>query len=95
MYYAEDVPAYLIDSEAEKPWRDEDLGMSATQIVAKSESADDARDAMFDHLWDIADMDHTVRSQKSSLYRIAAVLINSGADGVRIGGRYYRIREVS
>lgn len=93
-YIAENVPWYMVDSSIEKPWRDEDVAMSAPVVYYTGDSEEEARDAMSNALLDISMFGFVKRSGESGIYVNASDFIISGGDGVRIFGRYYRIREV-
>lgn len=93
-YIAEDVPWYMVDRTAGQPWRDEDAGMSAPIHVHTSVEEEDARGKLAMHLLNISEMDRVVMFGNPKMYASAANFILRGGDGVRISGRYYRIREV-
>ena len=93
IYIAEDVPWYMIDRTVEQPWRDEDVAMSAPRLVAASNDEYTARTALSEELERIAEFEYVIRDMEDTMYRDAAAFIRSGGDGVRILGRYYRIRE--
>jgi len=93
-WIAEDVPWYLIDKDAERPWRDEDMAMSATQRLAVRDTELHAREALSNHLMSISRYGHVIRGGESETYEQAAVLVlRPGYGGIRIHGRYYRVRK--
>jgi len=91
-YIAEDVPWYMVDKYAERPWRDEDMAMSAP--VYSGDSEEDARGKLAMRLLGISEYDFVQRHGDGQMYVSAANFILRGGDGIRISGRYYRIREV-
>lgn len=93
-YIAEDVPWYMVDSSVEKPWRDEDRAMSAPIIVCPATSEEEARSKLAMRLLEISEYNFVKREGGDLMYVSAANFILRGGDGVRISGRYYRIREV-
>jgi len=94
MYIAEDVPWYMVDTSVEKPWRDEDVAMSAPVNVYSGDSEEDARGKLAMRLLGISEYDFVQRRGNGQMYVSAANFILRGGDGIRISGRYYRIREV-
>lgn len=97
-YKAEDVPAYMFDTKAEKPWRDEDIAMSGPVTVAKDTTFVGALDAIQERLTRIASMDHN--SGEQGMYLLAAAFFGAAKlrrypaeIGVQISGRVYRVRE--
>lgn len=93
-YIAEDVPWYMIDKSIEAPWRDEDVAMSAPTAIHTGEDEEHARGKIAMHLLNVSEMDHVWRSGNPQMYVSAANFFLRGGDGLRISGRYYRIREV-
>lgn len=93
-YFAEDVPWYMVDTSIEKPWRDEDCAMSAPATVHKGDDEKEARSKMALHLLKISEYDFVKRSGGDLMYVSAANFFLRGGDGVRVSGRYYRIREI-
>lgn len=102
-WVAEDVPWYMIDKDQERPWRDEDVAMSSPTTVYKGDYENCLR-AMHNALNRISEMNHVQRSGEAALFRSAAQMFYNAmlADnrfphelGVRIAGRYHRVRPVT
>lgn len=98
-WIAEDVPWYLIDKDRERPWRDEDVAMSAPIIIAKGTYLE-AIDAMGKHMQKISEMNHVQRGGEGAMYRMAMGVFLAGSYvdprypkelGLRVEGRYYRV----
>ena len=92
MFVAEDVPWYMVDSSTERPWRDEDLGMSAPQILGRFDTEDEARAHIASKIEEYGG--YGFNQSGRSKYMAAALFMLNGGEGVRIYGRYYRVREV-
>lgn len=92
-YIAEDGPWYMVDTTVERPWRDEDVAMSAPVRIGEFDTLEEAQNALHDKLWEYSEHDFIVRSGESVKYQIAAAAILAGVNGIRIDGRYYRVRE--
>lgn len=100
IFKAEDVPAYMFDPKADKPWRDEDVAMSAPRTLAKDQAFSSALDVMAEHLRGISVMNHVVMAGEAATYALAAAFFESAKTrrfpaelGVQISGRVYRVRE--
>lgn len=93
-WIAEDVPWYQVDQSAERPWRDEDLAMSAPRKFGEFATVEEARQAVAGDLEASSTYNFVVRGGEREKYLAAAQAITLGASGVRIHGRYYRVREV-
>lgn len=92
-FIAEDVPWYMVDRTEVMPWRDEDVAMSAPERVGEFDTEDEARQALHELLLEISRYDFEIRGGESDKYTTAADAILFGADGIRLYGRYYRVRE--
>lgn len=99
-WIAEDVPWYMIDTKVERPWRDEDVAMSSPIVVAKGTYLECAK-AMGNRMENHAEMSHVIRGGEAPMYRMAmgVFLALSYVDtrypqeiGIRVSGRYYRVR---
>lgn len=94
-WIAEDVPWYQIaKAVAHRPHTDEDIAMSAPIHLGEFDVEREARSAVHSHLYKISSFNHVLRAGESHKFAAAAHAILAGADGVRIDGRYYRVREV-
>lgn len=94
-WIAEDVPWYMIDKSVDRPWRDEDVAMSAPRRLGKVDREDEARTLAVEDITECAHYNHVARAGETEMYLAQAEKIASGeADGVKIHGRYWRVREV-
>lgn len=93
-WIAEDVPWYQVDQTSDRPWRDEDVAMSSPQRHGEFATEQEARQAVAGHLEEISTFNFIVRGGERELFLTAAKTILLGAGGVRIHGRYHRVREV-
>lgn len=93
-WIAEDVPWYSVDTTVDRPWRDEDVAMSSPQRHGEFATEQEARQAVAGHLEEISTFGFIVRGGERELFLTAAKTILLGAGGVRIHGRYHRVREV-
>lgn len=93
-WIAEHVPWYLIDKTLDRPWRDEDVAMSAPVNLGEYGTETDARVAVASDLVRSAEFGHVTRGGDAPKYMAAATAILAGVDGVRIYGRFWRVREV-
>lgn len=99
MWIAEDVPAYMFDPKAERPWRDEDVAMSAPETIHKGTSYDVAMQHMSDKLVGISQMNYVRLAGETATYTLAAAAFMScrahrtpSELDIRIHGRVYRVR---
>lgn len=92
-WFAEDVPWYSVDQSVPRPMDDEGSAMSAPNVLGEFTSRVDAAEAVAGHLARIAAMSHVWMNGDSGKYQSAADAMQHGADGVRISGRFYRVRE--
>lgn len=92
IYIAQDVPWYMIDTSEERPWRDEDVAMSAPRTLGKYDTRLEAALKLASEFEEIAGFRH---DGEDGLYRALAgglrACAGEGFEGVRIHGRYYRI----
>lgn len=94
-WIAEDVPWYLITpSEKRLTMTDEDYAMSAPRRFGEFATEAEARSAVAGNLEESATYGFIVRGGEREKYLVAAQAVLAGVDGVRIHGRYYRVREV-
>lgn len=93
-WIAEDVPWYQVDQTVDRPWRDEDVAMSSPIRHGEFATEGEARKAVADKLREISTFNFVVRGGSAEMYRTAAAAITLGVDGVRIAGRFHRVREV-
>jgi hypothetical protein len=94
-WIAEDVPWYSVDKSVKGPWRDEDVAMSAPRKLGKYDTEDEARAQVARELELIASYRYIKAGGESDKFVWAAETIRRGVDGIRISGRYYRVREES
>lgn len=99
-YVAEDLPTYMFDTSKERPWRDEDVAMSAPNKLAKDQGYTSALEVMIDHLTRISTMQHVIMGGEQGTYLLAAAFFGSfkthrypAEVGIQISGRVYRVRE--
>jgi hypothetical protein len=99
-YRVDDIPAYEFDPKAERPWRDEDVAMSAPRNLAKDQSFESACEVAADHMTGISTMNHVVMSGEQGIYAIAAAFFAAAktrrypADlSIQISGRVLRVVE--
>lgn len=92
IYIAQDVPWYMIDKSEERPWRDEDMAMSAPRTLGKYDTRLEAALKLAAEFEEIAGIGH---DEEDGLYPALAkglrACAGEGFEGVRIHGRYYRI----
>lgn len=93
-WIAEDVPWYWINEQAPRPWREEDLAASAPRRFGEFATEAEARQAVAGDLEESSTYNFVVRGGEAEKYRTAAMAVLLGVDGIRIKGRYYRVREV-
>ena len=94
------VPAYEFDPKAERPWRDEDVAMSAPILVAKDQSFESACEVAADRMTKTSTMNHVVMGGEQGIYAIAAAFFAAAktrrypADlSIQISGRVLRVVE--
>lgn len=99
-YIAEDVPWYSVGKGEEGPWRDEDVCMSGPTIFGKKDNWQDAYLLLSEKLAEYAKFNHVRLSGDSPMMAIAAMTMAAAAQsnynptvGIRVHGRYYRVRE--
>lgn len=94
-WIAEDVPWYLVAGSAKDvpPMTDEDRAMSAPRRFGEFATRGEAQAAVADDLEMSSHFRFIVRGGEREKYVLAAEAILAGVDGVRIHGRYYRVRE--
>ena len=94
-WIAEVVPWYSVDPKTRR-WTmtDEDYAMSAPEALGEFGSRQDAGVRVATHLEFLSGMTGVSRRGKTELYMASARAMLMGADGVRILGRFYRVREV-
>ncbi len=93
-WIAEHVPWYSVDKTLDRPWRDEDIAMSMPVKLGDFATETDARVAVASDLVRSAEFGHVTRGGDAPKYMAAATAILAGVDGVRIYGRFWRVREV-
>jgi hypothetical protein len=93
-WIAEDVPWYMIDKSADRPWRDEDVAMSSPRKFGEYATVEEARQAVAGDLEASSGYGFIVRGGEREKYLAAAQAVLAGVDGVRVHGRYYRVRQV-
>lgn len=93
-WIAEDVPWYMVDRDSSRPWRDEDVAMSAPIKIGRFDSETQAREALFKKLMEQSEYNFIKRSGESGTYRAAAMLILEPETSVKIYGRFYQVREI-
>lgn len=94
-FIAEDVPWYLVTpSEKRLTMTDEDVAMSSPRRFGEFATKQEARQAVAGHLEEISTFGFIVRGGEAEKYRVAAQAVLLGVDGIRIHGRFYRVREV-
>lgn len=94
-WIAEDVPWYQVDKESRRPgMTDEDRAMSAPREFGEFGTESEARSAVAGDLEQSATYGFVVRGGEREKYLVAAQAVLAGVDGIRIHGRYYRVREV-
>jgi hypothetical protein len=84
----------MIDKNTEAPWTDEDLGMSAPIKIGTYEFEASAREEVALRLEEISRFDYIATYHNPRTYTAAAEAIRQGVDGIRISGRFHRVREV-
>lgn len=95
-WIAEDVPWYLVARFARdvSPMTDEDRAASAPRRFGEFATRGEAQAAVASDLETSSHFGFVVRGGEREKYILAAEAILAGVDGVRIHGRYYRVREV-
>lgn len=94
-WIAEDLPWHEVDPRTRHAgMTDEDYAMSAGRTIQRSPSERAARNALWIELTNISYLSH-LSQRESTAFRDAADALDSGADGVRIAGRYYAVRKAS
>lgn len=93
-WIAEDVPWYSVDGTVSRPWADEDVSMSSPQRHGEFATEREARQAVAGHLEEISTFGFIARGGERELFLTAAQAVLLGVDGIRIHGRFYRVREV-
>jgi hypothetical protein len=95
IYIAQDVPWYMIDTSEDRPWRDEDVAMSAPRTLGKYDTRLEAALKLAAEFEEVAGYRHVQADGEDGLYRALAeglrACAGKGFEGVRIHGRYYRI----
>lgn len=101
-YIAEDVPWYMVDKTIDAPWRDEDMAMSAPIKVGEADTWQAAYLMLSEKMAECAKMNHVRASGDSPMMAIGAMTMAAAAQsnydpsvGIRVHGRYYRVRPVS
>lgn len=93
-WIAEDVPWYQVDQTSDRPWRDEDYAMSAPRRFGEFATEQEARQAVAGDLEASSAYGFIARGGETEKYLVAAQAVLLGVDGIRIHGRFYRVREV-
>lgn len=100
-YIAEDVPWYSVGKGEKGPWTDEDCAMSAPHTIVRNVTWQEAYIAAAEHVAENAKSDYIIRSGESPMYAAAAVMLAAASttnyfseSGVRLHGRYVRVRKV-
>lgn len=93
-WIAEHVPWYSIEKTLDRPWRDEDVAMSMPVKLGDFATETDARVAVASDLTRSAEFGHVARGGDAPKYLASASAILAGVDGVRIYGRFWRVRQV-
>lgn len=93
-WIAEDAPWYQVDKSADRPWRDEDVAMSSPRRFGEFATEAEARQAVAEDLEVSSEYGFIVRGGEREKYLAAAQAVLAGVDGVRVHGRYYRVRQV-
>lgn len=93
-WIAEHVPWYQVDKSVERPWRDEDMAMSAPEKLGEFRTEDEARKEVAAHLVKCSNLGFIQRAGEGPKYVAAGTALLFGVDGVRLHGRFYRVREV-
>jgi hypothetical protein len=94
-WIAEDVPWYQVDQESRRmTMTDEDYAMSAPRRLGEFATKQEARQAVAGDLEQSSTYSFVARGGEREKYLVAAQAVLAGVDGIRIHGRYYRVREV-
>ncbi len=94
-WIAEDVPWYSVDAESRRLiMTDEDYAMSAPRRFGEFATREEAQFAVADDLEHTSRYDYVTRGGEREKYAAAAQAILAGVDGVKVHGRFHRVREV-
>lgn len=93
-WIAEDVAWHSVSREGARPgMTDEDHAMSAPVRIGGFPDRTAAGSAVAEHLIRMSGFTSVTSVRDRALYSAAADAMLAGADGVRISGRFYRVRE--
>lgn len=94
-WIAEDVPWYQVSRASRSElMSDEDYAMSAPRRLGEFATADEARARLAEDLEQSSNYGYIIRGGEGGKFLAAAAAIEAGVDGVKVHGRYYRVREV-
>lgn len=93
-WIAEDVPWYSVDRSTARVMTDEDYAMSAPEVLGRFDSRQGAEEEVAARLETMSELRIVARREEQELYLSAARAMLMGVDGIRIAGRFYRVREV-
>lgn len=101
-FVAEDVPAYSVEPGSERPWRDEDLGMSAPIRYGSFDTEDDARKALIaavaEHVAYYrpkAEIPGSYYRKDFELWSAVEAALTAGVTVIKVHGRYLRVRQAA
>lgn len=99
-YKVVDLPSYEFDTSKERPWRDEDVAMSAPRTLGKDLSFEAACDVASEHMTHISTMNHVQMGGEQGMYVLAAAFFGAAklrrypADlSIQVSGRVLRVVE--